>query len=91
MKTLRLYAHMIEPVLGEIKPAHFCAIDVVQHTAEMLATMFKGKHYCSSCGTVQFSDTVEIEIQDEYLPVILASFPFVKALDPILMRAIKSS
>jgi hypothetical protein len=80
---------MILPVTGEIKPAHFCAIDVVQHTAELLASMFKGKHYCSSCGTMQFSDTVEIEIQDEYLPVILASFPFVKELNPILMQAIK--
>lgn len=77
---LRLYAHLIESIKDGVKDVHFHTIDIVHNTADMLAKMFNGKASCSSDDTVQYHDTVEIDLDKKYLPTILKSFPFVRKI-----------
>lgn len=85
MITIRLYAHKILPVKNEVTQNHFRAIGICDTTATLLADMFKGKADCSSCGVVQYSDTVYIEelseIDEEF---ITKAFPFVCIYRPLV-------
>lgn len=81
--TLRVYAHKIAPFKNDSKVTtqHFEAIYIADKTAHMIAEMCGGVADCSSCGSVQYADTVVIkQLSEESLALILTTFPFVQKL-----------
>lgn len=83
MKTfsLKLYAHEIAPIIAgeKIGRKHFMAISACESTAQYLAKLLNGEADCSSCGTVQYSDTVILKnkLSEATINWIKARFPFV--------------
>lgn len=80
MTTLRIFAYMISPI-GEngVTASQFQAIDIAHNTAELLAKLYNGKTDCSSCGCVQYSDTLTFDnLSEESLKVILTAYPFIR-------------
>jgi hypothetical protein len=59
MTTLRVFAYMIAPITDKgVTNQHFQAIQIANDTAQQVAKMYGGRTDCSSCGNVQYSDTV---------------------------------
>jgi hypothetical protein len=84
MIQIRLWAYKIAPILGEVTSSQFKAIAICENTAQLLAKMYKGKTDCSSCGCVQYSDTVIVEsLSQEDETLILNTYPFVTIRKPI--------
>lgn len=77
MITLRLYAHKIAPFKGKVEAIHFKAIDVVDQTANYLANLYNGKTDCSSCGVIQYSDTLYLPISVACAKQIEKDYPFI--------------
>ena len=84
MVTLRLFAYMILPITNGVTSNHFKAIDICENTAQLLAKQFNGKTDCSSCGTLQYSDTVILDkLSKEDEQFIINTYPFVKVRRPL--------
>ena len=84
MITLRLFAYMIAPINGEVGVQQFRAIDICENIAQLLAKQFKGKTDCSSCGCVQYSDTVILDtLSKEDEEFITNTYSFVKVRRPV--------
>lgn len=91
MITIRLWAHKIAPIVDDVKAEHFRAIEICENTANLLANMFGGKTDCSSCGVVQYSDTVILpSLTEDQKSFITSTYPFVSIIEvtkkPIVMR-----
>ena len=84
MITLRLFAFMILPITDAVENNHFKAIEICDVTAELLAKQFNGKVDCSSCGVVQYNDTVILdELSEKDEAFITSTYPFVKVRRPL--------
>ena len=79
--TLRLYAYKVIPEelrkQGEVTKYDWMAIDTVERVAQYLAKRFNGRTDCSSCGTVQYSDTLYLTISNSCVKQIIKDFPFI--------------
>jgi len=79
MTKLRLYAHLIVPIKDKVESVHFKAINVCDETAEYLKRLYNGTTDCSSCGVIQYSDTLYLEnVSDACIEGILRDFPFIR-------------
>jgi len=84
MVTLKLFAYMIAPINNVVEINHFKAIDICENTAQLLAKQFGGKTDCSSCGIVQYSDTVILDkLSEKDEEFITTAYPFVKVRRPL--------
>lgn len=87
MIQLRLWAYKIATIEGEINNNHFKAIEICENTAQLLAKQFNGRADCSTCGCVQYSDTVildKLSEQDEEL--IKKCYSFVTVRRPFIFN-----
>jgi len=83
-RVVRLYAHLIAPInQGEaVQIQHFKAINMCCNVAESLCRMFNGIGECSSCGIVQYTDTIRFEnISDNSMAFILECHPFIREIN----------
>lgn len=86
MITLRLFAYLISPIDEKgVGIKQFRAMDICENTAQLLAKQFKGNIDCSSCGCVQYSDTILLDsLSKEDEEFITNTYPFVKVRRPLL-------
>jgi len=83
MIQIRLWAHKIEPIIEKVENKHFNAIAICENTAQLIAKMFNGKCDCSSCGCVQYSDTVNFNtLSEDDEKFILSAYPFTTVRKP---------
>ncbi len=78
MIKIRVWAHEICPMEGEVKAVHINALQIAERTASLLAELYKGHTTSSFCGTVNMNDVVVVpSLTAEQEQLIKRAFPFV--------------
>ena len=82
MIRIKFYTHLIFPETKDTGDM-FRSVDIVVHTVECVAKVFKGKSIYVGTGAeiVQYDDVVEFEnLSEVHLNAILTSFHFARKL-----------
>jgi len=77
MRTFRLLAYKLDDSKGTDMKKAFHAIDIVENIAQYLAKLYNGKTDCSSCGCVQYSDTLIIDVSEPHARLIEKEYLFI--------------